>query len=63
MHFFISIMANSLLFRKWTLTKPTLTGTGLGLKLSYDIINAHGGELKVELKRKRATIYISSLDS
>ncbi|MEO7046927.1 MAG: ATP-binding protein, partial [Ferruginibacter sp.] len=23
-------------------------GTGLGLSLSYDIIKAHGGELKVE---------------
>ena len=25
-------------------------GTGLGLSLSYDIIKAHGGELKVETK-------------
>jgi len=25
-------------------------GTGLGLSLSYDIIKAHGGELKVESK-------------
>ncbi|MBA2561385.1 MAG: sensor histidine kinase [Chitinophagaceae bacterium] len=29
-------------------TKPTGQGTGLGLSLSYDIIKAHGGELKVE---------------
>ena len=28
-------------------TKPTGQGTGLGLSLSYDIIKAHGGELKV----------------
>jgi signal transduction histidine kinase len=28
--------------------KPTGQGTGLGLSLSYDIIKAHGGELKVE---------------
>jgi two-component system, NtrC family, sensor kinase len=32
----------------WTrLTKPTGQGAGLGLSLSYDIIKAHGGELKV----------------
>jgi signal transduction histidine kinase len=31
-------------------TKPTGQGTGLGLSLSYDIIKAHDGELKVETK-------------
>jgi two-component system NtrC family sensor kinase len=31
-------------------TKPTGQGTGLGLSLSYDIIKAHGGELKAESK-------------
>ncbi len=31
-------------------TKPTGQGTGLGLLLSYDIIKAHGGEIKVESK-------------
>ena len=31
-------------------TKPPGQGTGLGLSLSYDIIKAHGGELKVETR-------------
>ncbi len=31
-------------------TKPAGQGTGLGLSLSYDIIKAHGGELRVETK-------------
>ena len=31
-------------------TKPTGEGTGLGLSLSYDIIKAHGGDIKVETK-------------
>jgi signal transduction histidine kinase len=30
--------------------KPTGQGTGLGLSISYDIVKAHGGELKVETK-------------
>ena len=38
------------IFQPFFTTKPTGTGTGLGLSLSYDIIKAHGGEIKVETK-------------
>ncbi|MEO5581327.1 MAG: ATP-binding protein [Saprospiraceae bacterium] len=42
-------------------TKPTGHGTGLGLSLSYDIVKAHGGELKVETKGGEGTEFIISI--
>ena len=36
------------IFQPFFTTKPTGKGTGLGLSLSYDIVKAHGGEIKVE---------------
>ena len=38
------------IFQPFFTTKPTGKGTGLGLSLAYDIVKAHGGELKVETK-------------
>jgi signal transduction histidine kinase len=38
-------------------TKPTGQGTGLGLSLAYDIVKAHGGELKVETKEGEGSAF------
>jgi two-component system, NtrC family, sensor kinase len=49
------------IFQPFFTTKPTGQGTGLGLSLSYDIVKAHGGELKVETKEGEGTTFIISL--
>ena len=49
------------IFQPFFTTKPTGQGTGLGLSLSYDIVKAHGGELKVESKENEGTEFIVKL--
>ncbi|MBD0289298.1 MAG: GHKL domain-containing protein, partial [Flavisolibacter sp.] len=49
------------IFQPFFTTKPTGQGTGLGLSLSYDIIKAHGGELKVETKEGEGAEFIITL--
>ena len=49
------------IFQPFFTTKPTGQGTGLGLSLSYDIVKAHGGELKVETKEGKGSEFIIEL--
>ena len=49
------------IFQPFFTTKPTGQGTGLGLSLSYDIVKAHGGELRVETKEGEGSEFVIEL--
>ena len=49
------------IFQPFFTTKPTGSGTRLGLSLSYDIVKAHSGEIKVETKENEGTEFIIQL--
>jgi signal transduction histidine kinase len=48
-------------FQPFFTTKPTGEGTGLGLSLAYDIMKAHGGEIKVETREGEGSEFIIQL--
>ena len=49
------------IFQPFFTTKPTGQGTGLGLSLSYDIVKAHGSEIKVETKEGEGSTFFIQL--
>ncbi len=49
------------IFQPFFTTKPTGQGTGLGLSLSYDIIKAHAGEIKLETGEGEGSRFIIQL--
>jgi signal transduction histidine kinase len=49
------------IFQPFFTTKPTGSGTGLGLSLAYDIVKAHGGDIQVETKEGKGSEFIIQL--
>ncbi|WP_336517122.1 tetratricopeptide repeat protein [Pollutibacter soli] len=50
------------IFQPFFTTKPTGQGTGLGLSLAYDIVKAHGGEIKVNSSGNQGSSFLIILN-
>jgi hypothetical protein len=57
------VMISDKICQPFFTTKPTGQGTGLGLSLSYDIVKAHGGELKVDTEEGEYAEFIVILQT
>jgi signal transduction histidine kinase len=53
--------ARDKIFQPFFTAKPAGQGTGLGLSLAYDIVKAHGGEIRVETKEGQGSEFIIQL--
>ena len=57
----IPIEIKEKIFQPFFTTKPTGQGTGLGLSLAYDIMKAHGGEIRVNSEPGQGTEFTLKL--
>ncbi len=51
------------IFQPFFTTKPTGQGPGLGLSLSYDMVKAHGGELRVDTNENEGSEFLVQLQA
>lgn len=49
------------IFQPFSTTKPTGHGAGLGFNLSYDIVKAHGGNIRVKTDEGQGSTFIIQL--
>jgi signal transduction histidine kinase len=49
------------IFQPFFTTRPTGQGTGLGLSLSYDIVNVHGGAMNVDTREGEGSAFVIQL--